>query len=134
MLVLIYDDFRADNPAIVREVLRFLDVDDTITLKAIEANPAVRVRSPHIQELVRSLYLGSGPAARVARTSIKAVTPRRLRHGAIELQRRAQLAPPRPPDQELMRDLRRRFRGEVVDVSEYLGRDLVSFWGYDSID
>ena len=31
-----------------------------------------------------------------------------------------------PPSEQLMRELRRRFRPEVVALSEYLGRDLVS--------
>ena len=30
-----------------------------------------------------------------------------------------------------MLELRRRFKGEVVALSEYLGRDLVRLWGYD---
>ena len=29
-----------------------------------------------------------------------------------------------------MSELRRRFKGEVVALSEYLGRDLVTLWGY----
>ena len=32
-----------------------------------------------------------------------------------------------------MDELRRRFKPEVVAVSELLGRDLVSLWGYDVI-
>jgi RNAse (barnase) inhibitor barstar len=28
--------------------------------------------------------------------------------------------------------LKRRFKGEVVALSEYLGRDLVTLWDYDS--
>ena len=32
-----------------------------------------------------------------------------------------------------MRELRRRFASEVVALSEYLGRDLVSLWGYDRL-
>jgi hypothetical protein len=32
-----------------------------------------------------------------------------------------------------MLELRRRFKGEVEALSDYLGRDLVSLWGYDSI-
>ncbi len=46
VLVLIYDDFRADNEATVRRVLRFLEVDDTAPIEPREANPTVRVRSP----------------------------------------------------------------------------------------
>jgi hypothetical protein len=32
-----------------------------------------------------------------------------------------------------MLELRRRSKGEVVALSEYLDRDLVTLWGYDSI-
>jgi Sulfotransferase family len=132
--VIIYDDFRRDPEATVRTILRFLEVDDTAPLAVIEANPAVRLRSPHLSEVVRSLYLGRGPVARPVKAAIKALTPRRLRHDAIAIQRRMQLSKPRPPDEELMLELRRRFKGEVIALSEYLDRDLVSLWGYDGVD
>ena len=46
MLVLIYDDFRADNEATVRRVLRFLEVDDGVPIEPVEANPrCARARS-----------------------------------------------------------------------------------------
>ena len=32
-----------------------------------------------------------------------------------------------------MAELRRRFKPEVVALSEHLGRDLVTLWGYDRI-
>ena len=32
-----------------------------------------------------------------------------------------------------MAELRRRFKGEVVALSEYLGRDLVGLWGYEDV-
>jgi hypothetical protein len=38
-----------------------------------------------------------------------------------------------PPDEALMRELRVRFSDEVVALGEYLGRDLVSLWGYEQI-
>jgi hypothetical protein len=133
VLVLIYDDFRADNEGTVRQVLRFLEVDDTSPIEVTEANPTVRVRSPGLYELVRSLYLGRGPAARTVKAGIKALTPQQLRHDALAMQRRVQWGKPRPPDERLMLELRQRFKGEVVALSEYLGRDLVTLWGYDSI-
>ena len=134
VLVLIYEDFRADNEATVRQVLRFLEVDDTIPIEATEANPAVHVRSLRMYELVRSLYLGRGPVARVAKAGIKALTPQQLRRQALETTRERVLygAPP-PPDEELMRELRLRFKDEVVALSEYLDRDLVTLWGYGSL-
>jgi len=134
VLVLIYEDFRADNDATVRQVLRFLEVDDTSPIEATEANPTVRVRSLRLYELVRSLYLGRGPVARVAKTGIKALTPRRLRLQALQTTReRVLYSSPPAPDEELMLELRRRFKGEVVALSEYLDRDLVTLWGYDGV-
>jgi Sulfotransferase family len=133
VLVLIYDDFRADNEATVRRVLRFLDVDDRSPIEVTEANPSVRVRSPRMYELVRSLYLGRGGAARALKAPITALTPQRLRHGGLTLVRRAQWSRPGAPDEELMLELRRRFKPEVVALSEYLGRDLVRLWGYDNL-
>ncbi len=60
--MLIYDDFRADNEATVRAVLRFLEVDDTRRVEPTEANPTVRVRSRRVHELVRAVSVGRGPA------------------------------------------------------------------------
>ncbi len=134
VLVLIYDDFRTDNQATVRRVLRFLGVDDDVPVVDSEANRTVLVRSPRMYELHRSLYLGRGPVASAAKTAIKAVTSQRLRHdGLHQLRHRLLQGKPPPPDEELMHELRLRFKGEVEAVSEYLGRDLVTLWGYDRV-
>jgi hypothetical protein len=133
MLVLIYEDFRADNAEVVRRVLRFLDVDEDVPIATVEKNPAVGTRAPRVQGLLRSLQMGSSPAARVVTPAIKAVTSQRLRRRAIGAQRRLQQGAPRPPDERETLELRRRYKHEVVALSEYLDRDLVSFWGYDSI-
>ncbi|HXD55052.1 MAG TPA: sulfotransferase [Solirubrobacteraceae bacterium] len=135
VLVLIYDDFRAENEATVRRVLAHIGVEDAGPLALAEANPSVRVRSPRMNELVRSLYLGRGPLARAAAAPVKALVPQRLRRRGLEaFQRRAVYGAPKPPDPELMLELRRRYRGEVAALSDYLGRDLVRLWGYDGID
>ncbi len=134
VLVLIYDDFRADNEATVRRVLRFLEVDDGVALRAVEANPTVHVRSVGLDRLVRSLYAGGG-RSRVLRRTIKALTPRRWHGERFQAVRRRLLyGAPRPPDEAFTLELRSRFKSEVVALSEYLGRDLVSEWGYDLVD
>ena len=81
MLVLVYDDFRRDNEATVRQVLRFLDVDDSVALAQTEANPTVRVRSPRLHELLHAVSVGHGPASRAVKRTIKAFTPQPLRRG-----------------------------------------------------
>jgi hypothetical protein len=40
---------------------------------------------------------------------------------------------PSAPDERLMLELRRRFKPEVEALSDYLGRDLVTLWGYDGV-
>ncbi len=133
VLVLIYDDFRTDNEATVKKVLRFLDVGDA-PIEALEANPTVRVRSPQLDGLLHSVSVGRGPVSRVAKTALKALAPRPLRRGALGLaQRRLVYAPPRQPDEALMEDLRRRFAPEVRELAKYLDRDLITLWGYDGL-
>ena len=132
ILVLVYDDFRADNDAFVRRVLRFLEVDDTVTIRTGEANPTVRARSQRLHELVHAIGVGRGPASRTMKATIKSLTPDRLRRRALyATQRRLVFSDPEPADEQLMAELRRRFAPEVVALSEFLDRDLVTLWGYE---
>jgi Sulfotransferase domain len=135
MLVLIYDEFRRDNEATVRTVLRFLELDDTRSIEVMEANPTVRVRSQQLHHLVHAISVGRGPLSLAAKRAIKTVTPPRLRRKALlATQSHLVYGDPQPPDDRLMADLRRRFKPEVVALSEYLNRDLVTLWGYDELD
>jgi Sulfotransferase domain len=133
--VLIYDDFRADNEGTVREVCRFLGVEDHEPIATFEANSTVRPRSQRLNELVHAVSVGRGPVSHVVKDTIKAVTPAGARRRAVRaLKSRAVFAPARPPDEAVMSRLRTHYRGEVVAASECLGRDLVSLWGYDRLD
>jgi hypothetical protein len=134
VLVLIYDDFRADNEGTVRGVLRFLDVDADAPLQMLETNRSVRVRSPHVERVIHAVTVGGGPVSRKVKAAVKTIAPRRVRRGALRVtQQRLVYADPEPPDEALMLELRRRFKPEVVALSEYLGRDLVALWGYDEL-
>ncbi len=118
----------------MRRVLRFLDVDDAVAVQALEANPTVSVRSARLDDLLHSVSVGEGALARAAKAPIKALTPRALRRRALRATRRRVLFADVPaPDEELMLQLRRRFKPEVVATSEYLGIDLAARWGYDGV-
>jgi hypothetical protein len=135
MLVLIYDDFRDDNTATVRKVLRFLEVDDSLPLHTRRANASVGVRSQRLNELVHAVAVGRGRPSRAVKAGIKILTPTDVRRRALRAtQARVVFGEPTPPDPELMRELRRRFAPEVTRLSDYLQRDLVRLWGYDSVD
>jgi hypothetical protein len=130
--VLIYDDFRADNERTVREVHRFLGVDLASPLQTLEANPTVRPRSQLLNELVHAVGVGRGPFSRAVKATIKSVTPAGPRRRAMHaLKRQAVFAPVRPPNAAVMRQLRVRYKDEVLAASEYLGRDLIELWRYD---
>ena len=134
MLVLIYEDFRSDNAATVREVLRFLGVDETVALDPVEANPTVTVRSRRLDDLLHALSIGERGPARTVKASVKAFVPGGARRRALRaIRRRAVYAAPPLPDEEVMLGLRRRFAPEVAALSEYLGRDLVAQWGYGDL-
>jgi hypothetical protein len=134
VLVLIYEDFRRDNEATVRKVLRFLEVDESHPIEVLDANPSVALRSQQLDELVHAVSVGRGPLSQAAKATVKALTPRGPRRGMLQLtHRRVVHGTPRPADQSFMLELRHRFKGEVVALSEYLDRDLVELWGYDGI-
>ncbi len=134
VLTLIYEEYRADSEAAVREVLRLLEVDDTHAILRVETSreqlKAVRVGALHrLAGQVRMARIRpqvAGPLARVA----SALTPQRLQ----QLGRRVVYTEPPPADAQLMLELRQRFKPEVVALGEYLGRDLLDTWGYADVD
>jgi hypothetical protein len=132
LLVLIYDDFRADNEGTVRRVLRFLDVDDRVSVHVMEANPTVGMRSLPVDRAFGRFSAGRGPVTRAVKGAARTVIPQRARTGALRALRRGVVySSPPPPDEALMAELRRRFRPEVEALGDYLQRDLIALWGYD---
>jgi hypothetical protein len=134
MLVLIYDDFRSENEATVRRVQRFLGVDEEAPMEPLEANPTVRVRSMRLDSAVRKLYGGGNPLSRAARAGAQTLLPAKARQRVLHgLRRSVVYGRPDAVDRNLEAEMKRRYRGEVEALSEYMGRDLSALWGYDSI-
>jgi Sulfotransferase family len=137
VLVLVYEEFRADNQGTVRGVLRFLGADERQPVVQIDTRPLREVRSGLLHRVtaeMRRARKNPAAAGRLARAA-DAVLPERLRRPALTAGwRRAVYTQPRPPDPQLMLALRRRFEPEVRAAGELLGRDLVSLWGYEHID
>ena len=131
VLVLIYDDYRRDNDATLREVQRFLEIDEIeiAPRRAMQTQSTARFTALHplSRRLRRARHRGeeADPVSR----ALVALAPR----SAARLWRRALYTQPPAADEELMRELRRRFKPEVQALSEYLGRDLVGLWGYDEL-
>jgi hypothetical protein len=132
VLALIYDDFRADNEATLRRVLRFLEVDDSVPLAPRHANPTVAVRSVRLDGMMRSVRAARGPVSRAVKGTVKGLTTGTVRRDVLyPFRRRLLYGEPQPLDRELERELHARFEGEVAALGEYLDRDLLALWGYD---
>jgi hypothetical protein len=115
-------------------VQRFLGVDDTQPLVVKESNPTVRVRSQRLHSIVHAFASGDGPLPRAVQAGARRLAPPQLgRQSAVAIRNRLLFSSPREPDEQLMSELRRRYAPEVEALSEYLGRDLVTLWGYDSL-
>jgi Sulfotransferase domain len=133
VLVLLYDDFRADNDATVRSVQRFLGIEELGANEISRANPSVQ-RRVGVDNALHSAFFGGGPALRTVRRGARVLAPERVRRGAFQvLRRNLVFANPQAPDEQLMGELRRRFEPEVRALGEYLDRDVVSLWGYDRL-
>jgi hypothetical protein len=138
VLVLVFEDFRNDNLGTLARVLRFLDVDDTY-------RPPAEVETPSVAEVrfmplhaatsrLRAARRAPAAAGSLARGA-NALLSGSLRQGRLGAAWRRLVYTERgEADQELMAQLRARFKPEVEAVSEYLGRDLVSLWRYDEVD
>jgi len=130
VLVLIYDDFRADNQAALRRVLRHLGVEEHLEVPALEANPTLATRSQRADALLHAISHGEGAIT----GAVKRVVPQHLRRQALStVQRRLVWGEPPEPDEQLIVSLRRRLAPEVAALSDYLGRDLVTLWGYEKL-
>jgi hypothetical protein len=133
VLPLIYEDYRRDNRGTLREVMRFLEIDETIPVETVETRRETyrAVRFMPLHGVTRRLRMArnwperADPITRVA----AALAPRAAR----DAWRRIVYKVPEPLDRESELELRRRFKPQVEAFGEYLGRDLVALWGYEQV-
>lgn len=132
--VLIYEEFRRDNRETVRSLFRFLGVDDSVPIAAVEANPSRLLRSRAADDLVHRVAVGSGPVSRTLKAGIKAATPEGWRQRAHQAVLSGALFRAVPAlDADLVTELRTLMKPEVVRFGQYLGKDLVALWGYGDV-
>ncbi len=135
VLVLVYEDFLADNDGTVRAVQRFLGVDDTLPIAPSRANPTVRPRSRRLHGVMHSVSVGHGRGSLAFKGALKAVMPAKLRRGLVRgVNERVLYAPPEEADEALMARLRATLKPEVVALGEYLEIDFVKRWGYERVE
>lgn len=133
VLVLIYDDFRADNAGTVRLLLEFLGVRSETAVATGQRNPTVWVRSQLLDDAVHRLSVGRGPWSGAAKAATKLLLGASARHLLQSVRSRIVYGSPRAPSAEVMHELRVHAKPEVERLSAYIGRDLVTEWGYRGV-
>ncbi len=120
--IITYDDFSADNAAVVADTFGFLGVDPSFVPKFDKINASGETKSP----LFRTL-LEHQPES--VRKFIRSVTPRRFRTGLKDRLRQFNTVypPKKPVEGDAQQFLKATFRDEVESVSKLLGRDLTSW-------
>jgi hypothetical protein len=135
--VIIFDDFRADNAAVAGDVLGFLGLGGAFDFEPVgdgRERKAIRTRRGH--RLALALQRARRRPDRAGRgwRAVNALTPALRSKWVEDVARRLVFARPPAISEAQLDELRRRYKPEVVALSEHLGRDLVREWGYDRID
>lgn len=120
--VIIFDDFRADTAAAVRETFRFLGVDDEFQPTLEVVNPA---KVPRLRAVQRMLSSPPSWLRRAARSVVPRPTRKRIYRQVSRLNARAQARAPMDP--ELRASLVGEFAPEIGRLETMLSRDLAAW-------
>jgi hypothetical protein len=126
--VVIYEDLRADNLRVYREILEFLDVDPNFQPQFRDVNKTRRVRFPKVAGWVVFL-------ADKRKYPVQKWMPGWLLKPVRGFMRRIfyTTGPRVELDPELRQQLARELKPDVLELSELLGIDLAEKWSYNEI-
>jgi hypothetical protein len=126
--VVIYEDLRADNLRVFREILEFLSVDPDFTPQLRDVNKTRRVRFPKVAGWLVFL-------ADKRKYPVQSWMPHWLLSPIRGIMRRIfyTTGPREELDPELRRELAERLKPDVLELSDLLGIDLAKKWSYDEI-
>ena len=120
MYVIVHDDFSAQPAKVVKDVYRFLEVDDQFTPDT-STRYNVSLVPKHLG--VHALVAGEHPA----KTAAKALLPVKIRQAMKQRVVERNLTRPVPMDAEVRQRLVTLFRADILALQEMIGRDL-STW------
>jgi hypothetical protein len=115
--VILYDDFNAKPALVLRELFRFLGVDE-----CIEPDMSVRTNVSYVPRNFMMHRLVAGQSS--AKSLLKAVLPRQVRQSVKQRIVQRNLVRPKPMAPDVRDRLRSVFRDEILELQSVLGRDL----------
>ncbi len=133
VLVLLYDEFRKDNFATLKQVCSFLGVDPEFGFQKNDANVTLRVKNKSAQDLLHNLGAGRGIFSYI-KPVVKSAVPKGTRDKLLSWASDTFVySYKKDISAELERKLKQQFRPEVEEFGQLIGRDLLAHWEYDSI-
>lgn len=126
--VIIYDDLKQNNAEVYKNILHFLNVDTSFVPNFIQANPSKKPRSIKLSFWVSHHSLIKRALKKCLSRSLYDKIKSVLKDKVLLKEEPRKLLDPNLRDK-----LMRRYKQEVVKISDFLGIDLVKKWGYDQI-
>lgn len=121
--VVLYDDLAADTPGVYRDLLRFLEIDDTFQPEFPRVNPNTVVRSSRMRDFMRH---PPKPVRALGRLAVRNQTTRwALGNRLVALN--TVRTPRAPVDPALRRQLQADLAPDIAWLGEQIGRDLSSW-------
>ena len=125
--IVIFEDFKSENERIYREILKFLGVDSSFTPEydAVNVNKEVKFKS--INKLVNSPL-----AKNISKNLLSQEFNEFVRDNIVERFLWHQ-APKATMPEDIKTQLMQQYQPQVQQISELIGIDLITKWGYDKL-
>ena len=125
--VVIFEEFKAENQRLYREILEFLGVDPSFTPEYDAVNVNKEVKFKAINNLVNSPLVKN-----ISKNLVSQEFNDFVRDNIVEKYLWHQ-APKASMPQEIKTQLMKKYYPQVQRVSQLIGVDLMSKWGYDNL-
>lgn len=125
--VVIFEEFKAENQRIYREILEFLGVDPSFTPEYDAVNVNKEVKFKAINNLVNSPLVKN-----ISKNLVSQEFNDFVRDNIVEKYLWHQ-APKATMPEEIKTELMKKYYSQVERVSQLIGVDLMSKWGYDNL-
>lgn len=130
--VLIYDDFKKDNAHEVKKVVAFLGLQPLENIEPLVFNKGYVVRSRKGKRIFEQFARGEGWTSPFQK-ALKTAIPKPARKKIMGQVYSAFRKPKSKLDDELVFELKSKYKNEVEKFSNLIGRDLVTEWGYANL-
>jgi hypothetical protein len=125
--VILFEDFRAENERIYREVLEFLDVDPTFIPQYESINVNKEVRFQALNNLVNNPILKN-----ISKNLISQEFNEFIRDQIVERFLWHQAPKPKMPEETKIK-LMQQYQPEVIRIGKLIDIDLAQKWGYNQL-